>query len=438
MTTNRHLQLSIEHEKAARENITLARFNGIDLVPRQTITTPEDGLWKGIWEHSEVACLFGLPNVGKTILAMQIATNAKEMGLRVDYFDLEGLEHPVKPQFTPTTMPLSDNEEVTPLDFIIKNITVKKTQVAIIDDFDLLLNGDNSTANVKSTLNSLRQLSRSTSAAILIIAHSRPHKKGQVITTNCLPNAYEIMHVCDSVFSLAQANRHNATHHKRTHYIKQHKNRMAPVIYDDNCVLSAELTLHDGIVEFDDFKPLGNERQLLRDYGFHSHESVYEAIRQLNRCHYTTREIAAIVGISQSQVSRTIKRYLPNEIEPEVIACEKQLKHNFRQCVIKQSERARLYNHSHVSPDASHTIKPQQPQNKPQSQPTQQEKSDASESNHASESYDAFESNDAFESTKHRFNTSSSVKKMIKKSRRAKVLQHHVETQNIKTMQSMV
>ncbi len=45
MTTNRHMQLSIEHEKAARENITLARYNGMDLVPRKAITTPDDGLW---------------------------------------------------------------------------------------------------------------------------------------------------------------------------------------------------------------------------------------------------------------------------------------------------------------------------------------------------------------------------------------------------------
>lgn len=415
MTTNRHMQLSIEHEKAARENITLARYNGMDLVPRKAITTPDDGLWKGIWERSEVACLFGLPNVGKSILAMQIAANVKLMGLNVEYFDLEGLEHPITPQFTPTTMPTGSDEETSPLDFITKIITVKKTQVAIIDDFDLLLDGDNSTANVKYTLNSLRQLSRKTSVAILIIAHSEPIKKNHVITAASLPHAYEIMHSCDSVFSLSQANRHNATCHSRTHYIKQHKNRMAPVIYDDNSVLTVALTQHDGIIEFTDFKPLGNERQLLRDYGFHSQESIFEAIKQLNHCHYTTREIAAIVGMSQSQVSRIIKRELPNDVEPEVIECENQLVHNFRQSALKQYEKARLNSLPQFRPkssDASDSTKgqlqhlSQQPLLKPMPQHMLQainEKSDASDS------------------PRPRVNTSSSLKKMIKKSRKAKM-----------------
>lgn len=329
---DRHIQLSIEHEKAVRENITLAKFNGMQHIPqRKEVCIPDDGLWKGIWDRAEVACLFGMPNVGKTILAMQIAANVKRLGITVEYFDLEGFEHPIKPQFTPTILPESDDEDISPLDFIVKKITDKKSEVAIIDDFDLLLNGDDSNANVKHTLNTLRQLSHTTSVAILIIAHSKPAKKNHVVTAQCLPHAYEIMHACDSVFSLSQANRHNATRHQRTHYIKQHKNRMAPVIYDDNCVLTAALEVHDGIIEFSQFKPLGDERQLLRDYGFHSHESMIEAIKQLNHRHYTTREIAAIVGISQSQVSRIISKIIPDDLEPEVIECDQLLAHNFQQ-----------------------------------------------------------------------------------------------------------
>ena len=409
-TLNRHFQLSIEHEKAARESITLARFNDYNLLPqREPVTVPDDGLWKGLWNHSELACLFGEPNVGKTILAMQIAVNVKRMGLNVEYFDLEDFEHPVMPQFTATTMP-TDDDETTPLEFISKKIAVKKTQVAIIDNFDILLNGDNSSAAAKHALNALRQLARQSSTAILIIAHSKPTKRNRVITTECLPHAYEIMHACDSVFSLAKANRHNATCHRRTHYIKQHKNRMAPVIYDDNCVLTAMIDLHDGIIEFSNFEPMGNERQLLRDYGFHSSQSVYEAIRKLNYCHYTTREIAAIVGMSQSQVSRIIKRELPDDIEPEVAKCEQLLEHNFRQEAIKQYEQARLNPQAPLPHKPSHDSNP----------------SDAFDAFDSTNESSATEPSDAFDSTnvtRPRFNTASSVKKLMKKSRH-----HHSAT----------
>ena len=54
-------------------------------------------LWQRLWARGEMACLFGEPCVGKSILAMQIANELKNKQLSVIYFDLENFEYPVKP-----------------------------------------------------------------------------------------------------------------------------------------------------------------------------------------------------------------------------------------------------------------------------------------------------------------------------------------------------
>lgn len=46
-------------------------------------------LWHGLWNEGEIACLFGDPNIGKSLLANQIANEAAAMGHQVLYVDFE-------------------------------------------------------------------------------------------------------------------------------------------------------------------------------------------------------------------------------------------------------------------------------------------------------------------------------------------------------------
>ena len=93
-----------------------------------------------------------------------------------------------------------------------------------------------------------------------------------------------------------------------SHYIKQHKNRMAPVIFDDDAVITAQLvTNEDEKLIFHNLQHNGNERKLIRDNGFNYAFALHNAIAHYRRLAYSTREIADIVGISQSQVSRIAK-----------------------------------------------------------------------------------------------------------------------------------
>ena len=65
----------------------------------------------------------------------------------------------------------------------------------------------------------------------------------------------------------------------------------------------------NGFLQFNDFYTGGNERQLLRDHGYNTTEQINKAILQYKKLSYSTREIANLVGCSQSHVSRTIRKH---------------------------------------------------------------------------------------------------------------------------------
>ena len=278
-----------------------------DTKPKQEPEFDPTNLWQGIWAQGEMACLFGVPCVGKSILAMQIAKELQDRDMKVIYFDLENTVYPVSP-LVDTCSP--DNDDCTPdekIEFIAQEIAVKKPQAVIIDDISLLTEPKDSDS-MRKTLNRLRVISNHSKTAMLLLAHSRKRKSKDLTTIDELSHPYEIMHACDSVFSLSTTSRRNSTIFHKSHYIKQHKNRMAPVILSDDAVMSALLVNNDdGHFIFTNFQRNENERRLVRDNGFDSRSKINNAIAYYRSLCYSTREIAAIVGLSQAQVSRIAK-----------------------------------------------------------------------------------------------------------------------------------
>ena len=59
------------YQKNDSGNIFNSKY--LDDVVRET--PPPVDLWHGLWHQGEMVCLFGEPNVGKTILAMKMATD---------------------------------------------------------------------------------------------------------------------------------------------------------------------------------------------------------------------------------------------------------------------------------------------------------------------------------------------------------------------------
>ena len=181
---------------------------------------------------------------------------------------------------------------------------------------------------------------------------------------------------------------------------------MAPVIYSDDAVISAMLTTNDdGSLVFSNLQQGNNERQLVRDNGFNSIDQRDSVIMHYHSLAYSTREIAAIVGISQAQVSRIIKA----RQEPVFISNYDQ-DLEMRQLEQQYLMKMGLIDTTQPPSDASDSC------NEPDScnaSPTTPNASDASDACDSSNSFNSFDS-----SNSPKKNTNSSLKKLMKKSHR--------------------
>jgi KaiC/GvpD/RAD55 family RecA-like ATPase len=364
-------------------------------------------LWQGLWAQGEMACLFGAPCVGKSILAMQIAKELNDKGLSVIYFDFEKNVYPVTP-IVETYSP--ENDEISPderIDFIAREITDRKAQAVIIDDISFIVDSKTPMA-MRKTLNKLRIICQHSGAAMLLLAHSHKRKTKDLTIPDELQHHYEIMHACDSVFSLATTSRMNSIAYRKTHYIKQHKNRMAPVIFSNDAVMATQLiTTDDEHLVFTNFQENENERQLVRDNGFNGIEQRKKAIAHYTKLNYSTREIAAIVGISQAQVSRIAKALQEptSRTEPEQDPEMQQKENEYIEFMTN------LIANQKIQPQASLASKPK---------PT-----DASDS--CNERYTTNHGHvldDTVYVKKPVRNTNSSLKKLMKKSRNNNIILH--------------
>ena len=297
-------------------------------------TQPPVDLWHGLWHQGEMACLFGEPNVGKTILAMRIAADIIRREQRVLYFDFENSEHQLVPRYTEVDKEenfakflevltldhanahLKDKKHSL-LDYIRRECIIREVNCLIIDDITHLFTSGNP-QDVRNVLNTLHAMTKQLRLSILVLAHSRKKGSSQLATIEQLAGSFECAYSFDSIFSLNRTNRYNDKVRGISHYIKQHKTRMARVIYDDENVISLNMRFDEdsSSLTMCDFATGANERQLVRDYGFYTEEEIINAIIAFKEKCYTIREIAEIVGVSKSKVGRILKEhYKPHKPE---------------------------------------------------------------------------------------------------------------------------
>lgn len=287
-------------------------------------TQPPVDLWHGLWHQGEMACLFGEPNVGKTILAMKIATDIIKRKERVLYFDFENAEHQLLPRYKGTygENPLVEilslnyaNKNIkkgnrSMLSYIKRQIIKCQAHIIIIDDITHLF-GKGDQADVRYVLNELRSWTKYLRVSILVLAHSKKKGFNQLANIEQLAGSFECAYSFDSIFSLNKANHYNNKQRGISHYIKQHKTRMGEIRYGDENVITLKMRFDNDTKSLSmcDLCENGNERQLIRDFGYYTNEEILAAIINYKEKCYTTREIAERVGVSKSHVQRLLKEH---------------------------------------------------------------------------------------------------------------------------------
>lgn len=288
-------------------------------------TQPPVDLWYGLWHQGEMACLFGEPNIGKTILAMKIASDIIKRDERVLYFDFENAEHQLLPRYqakddSGNNAPLIDiltlnhanyqikHDNHSMLDYIKRAFLLHQAHIIIIDDISHLF-GSGNQADVRFVLNTLRSWTKQFRVSILVLAHSKKKGTNQLANIEQLAGSFECAYSFDSIFSLNRANDYNKSNNGISHYIKHHKTRMGEIVYGERNVITLNLKFDDElqVLTMCDLACGANERQLVRDFGYYTDDQVVNAIFKFKKLFYSIREIADLVGVSKSKVGRILK-----------------------------------------------------------------------------------------------------------------------------------
>ncbi|MEO9477264.1 MAG: AAA family ATPase [Cyclobacteriaceae bacterium] len=246
-------------------------------------------LFAELWHEKELAILFADTNLGKSILAVQIA-NAISRGLQIPGFKLEATAQPIlyfdfelsDKQFeTRYSKGYQDHfnfdsnfirveidpdaeipEHSTFEDFLNSSLerSIRDTgaKVLIIDNLTYLKNETEKARDALPLMKHLKALKNKYGLSILALAHTPKRDLSKSITRNDLQGSKMLINFCDSAFSIGESATDTSLR-----YIKQIKARNTEHIYDTENVVVCQINKPDNFLQFE-FLHYGNEREYLR------------------------------------------------------------------------------------------------------------------------------------------------------------------------------
>lgn len=278
-------------------------------------------LYDEFWYEGETCCLFADSNVGKSILAVQIARGIAN-DRKVLYFDFELNEYHFRRRysddetgelykFPPNLLRVSLNymmdaysaEELP--DQIMYNIekSVKETgaSVIIIDNLTWIAYNSRSSKMASDLMKRLTAIKAQYDLSMLILAHTPKRNLTRPITQNDLGGSKMLMNFLDSAFAIGCSGKDPAIR-----YLKQVKVRYAEMQYGEDNVW---LCVIEKIRAFLMFRKIGNgmESEHLKKRKEGDKQLLIAKIKAMRSAGATLREIADELGMTVPTVDRWSK-----------------------------------------------------------------------------------------------------------------------------------
>ena len=281
-------------------------------------------LYPPFWNEGEIACLFADSNVGKSILAVQIADHiALNFRRVVHYYDFELTKKQFQMRYTVeqtsksyTFSPylrrpvvavegdIAGNEDSL-MNAIEQAAVSDQCSVIIIDNLTCLCNNSESGDTAGRFMARLMELKKRLGLSVLVIAHTPKRDLSQPISQNDLAGSKRLFNFFDSVFAMGKSA------HDNTRYIKQIKTRMGILEHGIDNVLTGQVVQYDdGFLCFE-ASVTCDERHLLDTKS----DSRLSEVAQLRSEGLSIRKIAEQLGISKSVIGRMVTDYKLDKAE---------------------------------------------------------------------------------------------------------------------------
>ena len=279
-----------------------------------------DALYLTLWYEGEVCCLFSDSNLGKSILAVQIATRIAGTGKKVLYFDFELSDKQFQLRYSdeqgnlnvfpeslyrveinPYSLEVPDFEES-----VIRHIEQTALQtgakILVIDNLTFLAVASEKGDVAGVLMSRLMALKKKHGLSLLILSHTPKRCLSNSITQYDLAGSKKIFNFCDSVFAIGRSAKDS-----NLRYIKQLKVRYGNYTYDSDNVIVAAI---EKVGTFLQFVNIGyaTEKEHLKEPSEKDVSQEIENVKLLSGQGKSIRDIAKELNISKSKVGRILKQ----------------------------------------------------------------------------------------------------------------------------------
>ncbi|WKK58579.1 AAA family ATPase [Sphingobacterium sp. BN32] len=287
-------------------------------------------LFSEFWFENELSILFADTNLGKSILAVQIADSISKgkaiEGFKLEaekqkvlYFDFELSSKQFEARYADNyknhysfddnflrseldyESPHFDNKKI--LDCISKEVEMHKTKIVILDNLTFILEDVEKGSLALDFIKKLKQLKTDLDLSILVLAHTPKRDFVKPISNNDLQGSKMLMNFVDSCFAIGKS-----FLEYNVKYIKQIKQRNCEHIYNESniCLCTITKGAKNNFLQFE-FNKYGNEH----DHVNNPKADYLEDLELTYRLHQQGKkntEIAKLLGVSEGAIRKRIRK----------------------------------------------------------------------------------------------------------------------------------
>ena len=291
-------------------------------------------LFSELWYENELCILFADTNLGKSILAVQIADSISKgkaiPGFKLEsppkkvlYLDFElsdkqfenrcSEEYENHYQFnknflraefhTELELPKEYNNIEEYLCATLSDIITKtKVSVLIVDNLTFLSSENEKAKDALVLMKTLKKISNTNNVSILVLAHTPKRDDSKPISKNDLAGSKMLMNFCDSCFAIGSSSQEASFR-----YIKQIKQRNTEHLYHSENVIICSLDKETNFLEFH-FEDFDSEKAHLQTSGSLNLEERDEQIMFLVSEGKTNVHIAEMFNVCEGTIRKRRKK----------------------------------------------------------------------------------------------------------------------------------
>lgn len=293
-------------------------------------------IFSEFWFENELCILFSDTNVGKSILAVQIANiiskgiNSKVFKYeskpqKVLYFDFELSDKQFENRYSENyeqhysfnnnfiRVEMNPDVEVPYIkkyeDYLAeafeKVIISTGSKVVIVDNITFLKAETENAKNALPLMKLLKNLKSKHNLSLLILAHTPKRDLTKPITKNDLAGSKMLINFCDSSFTIG-----SSSIDSNLRYLKQIKQRNCEEMYGAEHVMVCEIIKENSFLNFDFIEYAEEHNHLSQSSSKNDKadkEETISKVKELYKEGYTQREISEILSISLGTVNKYLK-----------------------------------------------------------------------------------------------------------------------------------